>query len=378
MILSKFSYQEFYGAPRYWELEEFELGAINLIVGNNTSGKSRTLNVIFGLSRVLTTPELNLVSGLYNAYFNEGNNVFHYTIEYNNGIIHQEKLLRNDSILFYRDSNGLGKILNENTNIEQDFKIPNTQLVATRRDEIQFPYLEELYKWASNVRHFRFSKETEKHTLAIIDSNKPITDLNNQNITNQAIAVFRRGKTDFRNKYVDSIIRDFNSIGYSINNIDVGTLQSVKVDGAIGSKLIGLRVFETDREGMTDQSEMSDGMFRALSLIIHYNYYELTEKNLNVLIDDIGEGLDYERSTSLIKLLIEKSKKTGIQLIMSSNDKFVMNNTNLDYWQAISRNGGKVKMYNKFNSFESFENFRFTGLNNFDFYTTEFYKSENQ
>jgi hypothetical protein len=117
-------------------------------------------------------------------------------------------------------------------------------------------------------------------------------------------------------------------------------------------------------------------MFRALSLIIHYNYYELTEKNLNIAIDDIGEGLDYEKSTSLIKLLIEKTKNTEIQLIMSSNDKFVMNNTNLEYWQAITRKGGKVKMHNKFNSKDSFDEFKFTGLNNFDFFTTEFYKSE--
>jgi predicted ATP-dependent endonuclease of OLD family len=376
MILSKLSYIEFNETSRYWELEEFELGKINLIVGHNTSGKTRTLNVILGLSRILTVPQVSLISGLFDAFFTEKENTFHYIVGFKDGMISHEKLTRNNVELFSRDSEGLGIILNEDSNVKQNFKIPKNQLIATRRDEIQFPYLEELYKWASNTRHFRFSKEAEKHTLVLIDSNKPLTDANNQNMANQAIAVFRKGTTDFRNKFIDKVIRDFNSIGYSINKIDYGALQSLKVDSSIGNKVVGLRVYENDRKGMTDQNEMSDGMFRALSLIIHYNYYELTEKSLIVLIDDIGEGMDYERSTNLIKLLIDKSKKTDIQLIMSSNDRFVMNNTNLEYWQAISRVGGKVKMHNKFNSSESFKKFKFTGLNNFDFFTTEYYKSE--
>ena len=376
MILSKLSYIELANTSRYWEIEEFELGKINLLVGHNTSGKSRTLSVIVGLSRILISPQVSLASGLFNAFLSDKNVVYNYIVGFEEGMITQEKLIRNEIELFSRDSEGIGEILNEYSNTKQKFKVPKNQLVATRRDEIQFPYLEELYKWASSTRHFRFSKEAEKHTLSLIDSNQPITDVNNQDMVNQAITVFRIGKANFRKKFVDNVIRDFNSIGYSISNIDYGVLQSLKVDSSAGNKVSGLRVFETDREGMTDQNEMSDGMFRALSLIIHYNYYELTEKNLNIAIDDIGEGLDYEKSTSLIKLLIEKTKNTEIQLIMSSNDKFVMNNTNLEYWQAITRKGGKVKMHNKFNSKDSFDEFKFTGLNNFDFFTTEFYKSQ--
>jgi hypothetical protein len=45
-----------------------------------------------------------------------------------------------------------------------------------------------------------------------------------------------------------------------------------------------------------------------------------------ILIDDIGEGLDFDRSSRLIKLLIEIAEKNeNIRLIMSTNDRFVMN-----------------------------------------------------
>jgi ABC-type lipoprotein export system ATPase subunit len=56
----------------------------------------------------------------------------------------------------------------------------------------------------------------------------------------------------------------------------------------------------------------------------------MTNKLTCVLIDDIGEGLDYERSSNLIKLLLKKMKKESIQLIMSTNDRFVMNNIPYD------------------------------------------------
>ena len=61
---------------------------------------------------------------------------------------------------------------------------------------------------------------------------------------------------------------------------------------------------------------------------------------------------------------------------MSSNDKFVMNNTNLKYWQIVSRKSGNVKMFNYINSNEKFEDFKFSGLNNFDFFVTESFKTE--
>jgi ABC-type lipoprotein export system ATPase subunit len=150
------------------------------------------------------------------------------------------------------------------------------------------------------------------------------------------------------------------------------------IDSPIANKLIGLRVHENDRKAVTDQSEMSDGMFRALSLIIHYNFYQLSNKPLTVLVDDIGEGLDYNRSTNLIKLLIEKSIKSNIQIIMSSNDKFVLNNTDLKYWQIVNRKANVVSIFNFDNSKEIFENFRFTGLNNFDFYISDFCNEDPQ
>ena len=375
MILHKLSYKEYENTTRFWELLEFQLNNINLIVGNNTSGKTRTLNVINGLSRILLSPKIQFNSGTYKSCFKKSKNEISYTVEFEEGFVVQEEMRKDDKILIKRDENGIGEIYNEDIKQMIKFKIPRNELVAYRRDEIQFPYLQDLFVWAANTRHFRFSKEQEKHTLALIDSNKAPTENFNLKESNQAIEIFRIAKGKYRETYVRMLIDDFNRIGYDISNIDVGIMHSIKVDAPMGNKVIGLRVHENDRVGMTDQNEMSDGMFRALSILIHYNYYILEKKNLNILIDDIGEGLDFERSSKLIELLIEKSSKSEIQLIMSTNDKFVMNNTDLEYWQAISRKGSTVQMFNQHNSKKEFEDFKFTGLNNFDFFSTDFYKT---
>jgi ABC-type antimicrobial peptide transport system ATPase subunit len=124
---------------------------------------------------------------------------------------------------------------------------------------------------------------------------------------------------------------------------------------------------------------MSQGMFRALSIIIHLTYHSMMKTPATILIDDIGEGLDYDRSTKLINLLIELAEKNdNIQLIMSTNDRYVMNKVPFKYWQLIDRKGGECKVYNYQNSKEIFEEFKRTGLNNFDFLATDFINAERE
>ena len=125
-----------------------------------------------------------------------------------------------------------------------------------------------------------------------------------------------------------------------------------------------------------DQAEISQGLFRALSLFIQLRYSEYFSKPGLVLIDDIGEGLDYERSSKLIKSLIEIAKKTNIQLIMSTNDRFVMNAVPLEYWCVLHREGGKCISLNYRNSKDLFDEFELTGLNNFDFFSSRYYEKK--
>ena len=63
-----------------------------------------------------------------------------------------------------------------------------------------------------------------------------------------------------------------------------------------------------------------------------------------------------------------------MQFFMTSNDRHVMNQISLKYWSVISRDRTKSIFYDYQNSKETFDDFKYTGLNNFDFLTTDFYK----
>jgi hypothetical protein len=59
---------------------------------------------------------------------------------------------------------------------------------------------------------------------------------------------------------------------------------------------------------------------------------------------------------------------------MTTNDRFVMNNVPLKYWSVIRRTSGKAIFYNYKNSKETFDDFSLTRLNNFEFFSTDFFE----
>ncbi len=113
-----------------------------------------------------------------------------------------------------------------------------------------------------------------------------------------------------------------------------------------------------------------------MSILAQINYHAFTEKTQCIVIDDIGEGLDYERSCPLVNLLMAKARKSNAQLIMTTNDRFIMNVVPLKYWILLKCEKGNIQFYNNTNSKKIFNDFKFTGLNNFDFSRLDYVNSE--
>jgi hypothetical protein len=120
---------------------------------------------------------------------------------------------------------------------------------------------------------------------------------------------------------------------------------------------------------------MSQGMYRAIALLIIVEKFIANIENCTILIDDLGEGLDFERSKKLTKLLFEKTKDRNMQLIIASNDRFLINTVDIKKINFLERTGHFVKAYNYENSKELFDEFQLTGLNNFDFFSDQIFKN---
>jgi AAA15 family ATPase/GTPase len=165
---------------------------------------------------------------------------------------------------------------------------------------------------------------------------------------NSVIGLFVKGEQEFAQDFRKRIINSMKEIGYELSNIGVTQNPGsprIPIPGASN----GLVLFIGEKNSQTAilQPQMSQGMFRALSLIIQVTYNILKKLPTTILIDDIGEGLDFDRSSRLIKLLVKiVENNDNTQLIMSTNDRFVMNNVPLEHWQVIQRKGGECTVYN--------------------------------
>jgi len=346
-------------------------GDINLIVGQNATGKTNTLKVIRDIADLLAgddgLSELLYDTARYEIEFLNHEQKIVYALKFKNAKVLEEKLFVDGKLLLERDNNGVGKLSDSSIK----FKPTENKLFALIiREALQHPLFEELHEWGKSLTHYHFGGFMGKDTMAR-DPNEEF-DFKN---SSHAIAAFEKAKNNFGAEFIETIRADMGTMGYSVENIGTAPLKIMKkrLNSSVGEYPIALFVKETDINDITDQSEMSQGMFRALSLIIQLNYSLLAKMPSCILIDDIGEGLDYGRAKSLIDLIISKASVSSVQILMTTNDRFVMNKMPLEYWSIINRYGQKSLFYNYRNSAKVFDEFELIGLSNFDFFSSNYF-----
>lgn len=341
-----------------WELENLQLSSVNLVVGKNSAGKSRTLQTIDLLVKMITQKrDLNWGAEwdiLFENYKGEEINYRFSTSHRKKQNVTFEKILLNGSLVLSRNSNNeYAKIKNYISNEKYDYIYPpdNKLVIHTNRDVKKYPFLEDIANWAEQSYGFKFGNISPYSLL-------------NQQEYDLLTAVEDIPTLLLSLKPIDkeNIISDFNNLGYDVTNISLQDRGSTTI----------MFVDEEGIEKSIPHFKLSQGMFRSLALIVYLQYLISRKKPATIIIDDLCEGLDYERATKLGKLLFEASLKGDIQLIATSNDNFLMEVVDLEYWNVLVREGKKVRGINIKSDPELFEDFKFTGLSNFDFFSSSY------
>ncbi len=377
MSLVKLSYSEYEGQTKCWSIQDATFSNINLIVGKNSSGKTRLMSVISSFAKILGGQQAPFESCKFSAIVNLSGREFAYEISFNNRAIENERLVLDGEEKLVRHSDGTGKIYYELEEKFLDFKLPPDAIAAVnRRDEKQHPYLMELHAWANGVVIYLFGSEFGKgHVLGLTEAeslfrnpNAPLFD-----DPNNLVGIYSSAFARYGQEFDKAIIADMKALGYSLTDVGSENIQEM-----INVPFSAICMFtqEEDLGFKNPQMNMSQGMFRALALTIHLNVCAFSKSKKLILVDDIGEGLDYERAVAIIDLLIFKAQNHGMQIVMTSNDRFVMNKVPLSYWSVIKRTGGSVTMFNERNSKEKFDHFKYIGLNNFDFFASDYFSTE--
>lgn len=366
MILNALKYTRYAGEPREWSIvgrdgDYAYFGNMNLLVGKNASGKSRTLNVIREIANLLAG-RINLKQAIspsehFELIFTGENYHYKYILTFKDRIVAEEILTLNDKTILDRKN----KIFPDDK-LDALNGVKEFEPAVASQDPDGKPYFKDLVFWGQSLRNYLFANQLEKSRL-VKDYTQVSEDDQEIDDPDVLIYTFFKGRELFGDTFISEIKSGMEKLGYAVSDIDIQ-----ESDGGYGLYI------EEEGEYIVSQREMSQGMFRALSLFIMLCFARLSDMSFCMLVDDMGEGLDFESSQKIIDIVIKKVNKSNMQFFMTTNDRHVMNQISLKYWSVIGRDHTESVFYDYVNSKDIFDDFKYTGLNNFDFLATDFYK----
>lgn len=343
MKLTQFTYR-----GENWRLTSpINLQEVNLLVGKNAVGKSKTIralgNVLLYLMQLSERNTLDIFRS--ELLFEDGNDVISYEFRLKGAEVVYESLKVNGEALLSRNENG--------TNLcGESINPPVSKLTLhVRRDVVQYPFIEKIMLWAEHACGLCFN-EIE------MGGDRDIPSY----ILGQGQSLFTMVKS-LPEKSIQQVMDQAHELGYPIQRIELFEH---------GSNLKMVLFHEENVKSQLFDTLMSKGMFRALYLLIYAQYMSVREYPSLLLIDDLCEGLDYDRSTKLGRILFDFCIEHHIQLIASSNDTFLMDVVDLKYWNILQREGSEVSSIDVVKNPDLFNDFLFTGLSNFDFFSSDY------
>lgn len=352
MKLNSFSYNN-----KDWELKDLEFDAVSLIVGKNATGKSRTLGAIDLFCKIITQKVGLPANTDWKVSFTKDdgeiiNYQFSTSTDSDNVIVTQEKITIGNTEYLARDNSGSAILYNilENQSLKV-YPPANKLVIHVNRDVKRHPYMEDFAQWAESSFGFKF---------ASISPNVPFDEQKYDLMTaiDEIPALYRL----LNNVNKDKIMQYTRDMGFKIKNIHLKR----------GSLSDFLYIEESGAKGILAHFELSQGMFRSVTLLIFLEYLISKKKPATIIIDDLCEGLDYERATKLGQIVFNNCKNNNIQLIATSNDMFLMDVIDIEFWNILQRNNNIVSSLNPKRNKELFDEFRFTGLSNFDLFSSDF------
>jgi energy-coupling factor transporter ATP-binding protein EcfA2 len=388
MRLYSIEYTEYDEHSFKWSLEKLTLINFNLIVGKNAVGKSRILRIINGLAKLISGNALPLAmeTGNYKVVFRDSPLLskevkpakpdIEYEFEIHNQKVKSELLKVGGIVKLNRKSEGRGIIHFDAEDKSIEIQVPEGNLtIASRRDSKQHSFFEDLHQWASSVQYFEFSDDRQKNISIVSDLATPLKS--NSTETNFHL-MLQSSLNKFSQDLIRPVISNMRKIGYEITDFGLMPMTGLNTPIINSGVPLTLYIKESGIDKKLPQNNISAGMFRAISTLILLQTIKLEKTPACVLIDDIGEGLDYDRATKLISIVISYADEGYSQYCMTSNDRFVMNKIPLEYWCVVERNFGVVKSYTPRNSPIAYSDFDKYGFNNFDFFADGFFNKQSK
>ena len=341
MIVSTFEYTD-----HGWHLGEVSFGSQNLIVGKNAVGKSKTLHALVLVAKFIKGDMRGYIPAhsCRIVFTLEEGRRLEFAYSYENNVVLSEFLRDGEMILVDRNKDAV-VVRDEPANPPV-----NRLCVQSQRDTSKNPEFEYVISWAEQMRGFSFSDLSSSKSYDIPNMFDEKLDF---------VELFEH----IGDERKDFIIQMMHAMGYDIDNIE---------PFMFSDKYKMITLYEQGVSIPLFVSSVSNGMLRVFYIFTYLSYVATEEGAKTLLIDDLGEGLDFSRSKKLSKLIFGYCAEHNIQLIATTNDNFLMNAVSLSHWVILLRNKQNIKAFSEHTHPEMFAKFKRTGLNNFDMLGTDF------
>lgn len=331
-----------------WVLNKVSFSNLNLIAGKNAVGKSKTLNAIILFVKFLNG-EVNSTIDAHRSkveFLTDDETLLSYEYEYQDNVIVEETLHKGEEKIISRNK--------EHAFIGETEVYPpaNKLCVQSQRDTKNYPEFEAIIQWAEKLKGFSFSELSSSRNFLI------------PSMLNEQISFSDMyEKIDALEEKKSFVIEKMAEMDYEIESIE---------PFRVSDKFSIVLIKERGVNSPLFSSLMSNGMLRVFYIFSYIAYLSTEQGARTLLIDDLGEGLDFSRSKKLSKILFDYCENHDIQLIVTSNDNFLMNAVSLDHWVILQRDGEQTFAISKYTHPEMFLRFKKMGLNNFDILSTDF------
>lgn len=350
-----------------WELKPMSFNQLTLLVGASGVGKTRILNSILDLKRIVRGKSLNGVRW-YIEFLSSNGTLYIWEGEFENtgvsfkddrnhtkGIsIIAESVQRGSELIVKRDRNG---ILFNN---EKTVKLSNDQSVfyLLREEEqikeaekefekIIFPVVESepFFSWS-------FDEEINKYSGIGEVRNLPIP------LEKKLYFAYKREKGIF-----DSIADSFIDIFPCVEEIRIKPVP-LFADLFGDTTTLEIQIKENGVAGWISNN-ISSGMLKTL---VHIAQLQLCADSSLILIDEFENSLGINCIDELTSSIL--SSERGLQFIITSHHPYIINNINHANWKIVTRKGSAVTARDAAEfHFDKSKHKAFTQLINLDLYS---------
>ncbi|MBX2979594.1 MAG: ATP-binding protein [Flavobacteriales bacterium] len=355
-MITRFAYShETSARSEQWSISNVQLDSVNFVVAKNATGKSRLLRAIEALCEMITG-NTTVFFGHWSVSFTFNKQSYDYSIGTKDGEVYESLLI--DKIDVMRRTGKNASLYSHAAKGMVTVAPPSDKLVMNyRRDQVEYPYFEDLYQFASNARLFKFG---------MLHSTDFMTDdgrsLKAKGIDDVATIL----QTELSEADRNIVCTTLNALGYEVEQIDVKIISGAPK----------ITVKEKGLLYPIEQRLLSQGMFRVIAIAVYLQYMKVKIQPSLIMVDDVGEGLDYDRARRLATFLLGYFKDSSIQAVLTSNHNFFLDQVSLKHWLILRKKGTEVSGMSAVSHPDVFNNFRLSGLAPFDIFSSNYLNAD--